>query len=76
MPRPTLDETTVLIGFIWGVLLGALVTFYRLPEAWLRRRQQIVDPAEREKLLRRIDPVAASIDEGRALAAQRRQGQL
>jgi hypothetical protein len=75
MSRPTLDETAVLVGFVWGMLLGALITFYRLPQTWVRRRQQLIDPAERKKFFRRVDPVTASIDEGRALAAQRRQGQ-
>ncbi|MFQ3646325.1 MAG: hypothetical protein SNJ54_08010 [Anaerolineae bacterium] len=75
MSKRKLDESTVLTGFVWGVLIGALVMFSRLPDAWLRRRQQLTNPAERRRLIRRIDPVTASIDEGRALAAQRRQGQ-
>jgi hypothetical protein len=75
MSKHRLDESTVLSGFVWGVLIGALVMFYHLPDAWLQWRQRLTNPAERQRLMRRIDPVAASIDEGRALAAQRRQGQ-
>ncbi len=75
MSKRRLDESTVLTGFLWGVLIGALVMFYRLPDAWLRWRRRLTNPAERQQLMRRIDPVTASIDEGRALAAQRRQRQ-
>ncbi len=73
MSKRRLDESTVLTGFVWGVLIGAVVTFYRLPDTWLRWRQRLTNPTERQQLIRRIDPVTASIDEGRALAAQRRQ---
>lgn len=56
-----------------GVLIGVVVAFYRLPDVWVRWRQRLTNPTERRQLIRQIDPVTASIDEGRALAAQRRQ---
>lgn len=75
MTKRKLDESAVLTGFMWGALLGALIAFVRLPTAWVRFRQGLLKAEERKRLLRRVDPVTASLDEGRVLAARRRRGQ-
>lgn len=75
MTKRRLDESTVLRGFLWGVVIGGLWMLVRLPEAWVRFRQGLFKKQERERLIRRVDPVAVSLDEGRAFAAQRHQRQ-
>lgn len=72
-PQAKLDETTVLSGCVLGFVVGGLTALFRLPSRILRGRRSITDPAERQKLLRQIDPITNSIDTGKALAEQRRQ---
>lgn len=70
------DESTVLGGFLWGMLIGAVVAAWRLPRAIIEQRAQLAHPQALIARMRPADTLAESLAEGKALAEERRQSAM
>jgi hypothetical protein len=73
MSKQRFDENSVLGGFLWGFLIGGLVALARIPSFIIERRKQLLSAEGRKQLVVANDPVANSLDVGKALAEQRRK---
>lgn len=70
-----LDETTVLWGFLCGIVMGVLLWLWRVPRSGAATRAQI--NGVRQQLRQKIvpaDTIAESLSQGKAIA-QRHQEQ-
>ena len=74
-----LDSSLLLIGFIIGLIVGGMTALFKAPRSGDEMRQQISENIEnsRSKLESVVttDPLAESLEEGKA-AARRRRSEL
>lgn len=68
--QPTLDDDAFFRGILWGMVLGALWTFFNYSRTGPETRQRLAESLRQRSDAQ--DPVAASLAEGKAAARQRR----
>ncbi len=68
MTRKDLDNGTLTIGVVLGLLIGAMVALFNAPKRGRDTRTQITEAVNAMT----VDPIEESLEEGRAAARRRR----